>query len=150
MNVANVHDIDYMALYKGSKTVFTKYIKTNSYTCKSLKAATAYTVKVTSYVESKGTKLYAASETSLKAATAPEKAKLSSVKKKSSSKAKITWKKTAGADGYEVFMRTGKGSFKKIKTITKGKTTSFTDIFSKTCLCILSPALAIIYFTPAS
>ncbi len=115
-----------LTLYKGSKTVFTKYIKTNSYTCKSLKAATAYTVKVTSYVESKGTKLYAASETSLKATTAPEKVKLSSVKKKSSSKAKITWKKTAGADGYEVFMRTGKGSFKKIKTITKGKTTSFT------------------------
>lgn len=122
-----VKGADYrLTLYKGSKTVFTKYIKTNSYTCKSLKAATAYTVKVTSYVESKGTKLYAASETSLKAATAPEKAKLSSVKKRSSSKAKITWKKTAGADGYEVFMRTGKGSFKKIKTITKGKTTSFT------------------------
>lgn len=115
-----------LSLYQGSKAVFTGYPKGNSYTCKNLKAATAYTVKVTSYVENKGTKLYASSETTLKAATAPGKAKLSSVKKTGSSKAKITWKKTAGADGYEIFMRTGKGSFKKIKTITKGKTTAFT------------------------
>lgn len=115
-----------LSLYQGSKAVFTGYPKGNSYTCKNLKAATAYTVKVISYVENKGTKLYASSETTLKAATAPGKAKLSSVKKTGSSKAKITWKKTAGADGYEIFMRTGKGSFKKIKTITKGKTTAFT------------------------
>lgn len=115
-----------LSLYKGSKVVSTVYLQTNSYTCKNLKAATAYTVKVTSYVENKGTKLYASSETSLKAATAPGKAKLASVKKKGSGKAKITWKKTAGADGYEIFMRTGKGSYKKIKTIAKGKTTTFT------------------------
>ncbi len=115
-----------LSLYKGSKAVSTVYLQTNSYTCKNLKAATAYTVKVTSYVENKGTKLYASSETSLKAATAPGKAKLASVKKKGSGKAKITWKKTAGADGYEIFMRTGKGSYKKIKTIAKGKTTTFT------------------------
>ncbi|MCI9175809.1 MAG: hypothetical protein HFH49_12865 [Lachnospiraceae bacterium] len=115
-----------LSLYKGSKAAATVYLKTNAYTCKNLKAASAYTVKVTSYVENKGSKLYASSETSLKAATAPGKAKLASVKKKGSGKAKITWKKTAGADGYEIFMRTGKGSYKKIKTISKGKTTAFT------------------------
>ncbi|TGY97422.1 hypothetical protein E5329_04565 [Petralouisia muris] len=115
-----------LVLYKGSKAVSTVYTKNNSYTCKKLKAATAYTVKVTSYVENNGTKLYASSQTTLKAATAPGKVKLSSVKKTGSSKVKIAWKKTTGADGYEVFMRTGKGSYKKIKTITKGKTISCT------------------------
>ncbi len=115
-----------LVLYKGSKAVYTVYTKNNSYTCKKLKAATAYTVKVTSYVENNGTKLYASSQTTLKAATAPGKVKLSSVKKTGSSKVKIAWKKTTGADGYEVFMRTGKGSYKKIKTITKGKTISCT------------------------
>lgn len=115
-----------LRLYQGSKAVSTVYTKNSSYTCKKLKAATAYTVKVTPYVENNGTKLYASSETSLKAATAPGKVKLSSVKKTGSGKVKITWKKTAGADGYEIFMRTGKGSYKKIKTITKGKTISFT------------------------
>ena len=114
-----------VVLYKGNKAVSTVYINNTSYTCKKLKAATLYTVKVTSYVESNGTKTYA-SAVSLKAATAPAKAKLSSVKKKGSTKAKLTWKKVTGADGYELFMRTGNGSYKKIKTITKGKTVTFT------------------------
>lgn len=33
----------------------------------------------------------------------------------------ISWKKTAKADGYEVWMRTGKGAFKKVKTVKAKK-----------------------------
>ena len=115
-----------LALYKGNAAVFTTDTNTTSYTCKKLKTATIYTVKVTSYIESNGKKAYASESTTIKAATAPAKAKLVSVKKKGASKAKITWKRTPGADGYEVFMRTGKGAYKKIKTITKGKTVTLT------------------------
>lgn len=115
-----------LALYKGNAAVFTTDTKTTSYTCKKLKTATIYTVKVTSYIESNGKKAYASESATIKAATAPAKAKLVSVKKKGASKAKITWKRTPGADGYEVFMRTGKGAYKKIKTITKGKTVTLT------------------------
>ncbi len=115
-----------LALYKGNAAVFTTDTKTTSYTCKKLKTAAVYTVKVTSYIESNGKKAYASESATIKAATAPAKAKLVSVKKKGTSKAKITWKRTPGADGYEVFMRTGKGAYKKIKTITKGKTITLT------------------------
>ena len=38
---------------------------------------------------------------------------------------KITWKKVSGATGYVVEMKSGK-KYKVVKTITKGKTTSFT------------------------
>lgn len=115
-----------LVLYKGSKAVSTVYTGNSSYTCKKLQATTLYTAKVTSYVESNGTKVYAASAASVKAATTPAKAKLVSVKKKGSTKMKITWKKVTGADGYEISMRTGKGRYKSIKTITKGKTVTFT------------------------
>lgn len=114
-----------LVLYKGKKAVSTVYTANSSYSRKKLNAATVYTLKITPYVEANGTKLYASSDTSLKAATSPAKVKLLSVKKKGSAKATITWKKVAGADGYEISMRTGNGSYKKIKTITKGKTVSF-------------------------
>lgn len=96
------------------------------YTFNKLKAATVYTVKLISYVENNGTKIYAPSDVSVKAATAPAKVNLVSVKKKGKINAKITWKKVTGADGYDIFMRTGKGTYKKIKTITKGKKVTFT------------------------
>lgn len=51
--------------------------------------------------------------------------KISSVKR-SGKKATITWKKTSGADGYEVYRKNANGSYKKIKTITKGTTVKWT------------------------
>ncbi len=113
-------------LYQGSKKVSTKYTGGSSYTFKKLKSATLYTVKVASYVEKNGKKTYASSSAALKTATAPAKAKLSSVKKRGSGKVKLTWKKVLRADGYEISMRTGKGSYKAVKVIAKGKTTSYT------------------------
>ncbi len=113
-------------LYQGSKKVSTKYTGGSSYTFKKLTSATLYTVKVASYVEKNGKKTYASSSAALKTATAPAKAKLSSVKKRGSGKVKLTWKKVLRADGYEISMRTGKGSYKAVKVIAKGKTTSYT------------------------
>lgn len=43
-------------------------------------------------------------------------------------KLKISWKKAAGAEGYQVYRRTGKtGSYTRVKTITSGGATSYTN-----------------------
>lgn len=39
---------------------------------------------------------------------------------------KVSWKKTKNADGYVIYMKSGKGKYKAIKTITNGKTVSYT------------------------
>lgn len=47
------------------------------------------------------------------------------VKKSSATKIKLTWKKKS-SDGYEIYMKTGNGKYKKIKTIKNAKTTTYT------------------------
>lgn len=115
-----------VVIKKGSKTVSTKYTGNNAYTFKNLKNATQYTVKVTSYVEKKGKKVYAPSAATLKTATAPAKVKLISIKKMGSAKVKLIWKKVIRADGYEISMRTGKEKYKVIRNIARGKTVTYT------------------------
>ncbi len=115
-----------LVLYQKNAVVSTVYTDKNLYVCRKLKAATDYILKVTAYQEIGKEKYYAKKETSVRSSTLPGKVKLVSVKKKGAAKAQITWKRIKGADGYEIFMRTGKGSYKKIKTITKGKTVTFT------------------------
>lgn len=48
-----------------------------------------------------------------------------SVTKKSTSKVALKWKKVAGAAGYQIYMKTNSGTYKKIKTITNGTTVSY-------------------------
>lgn len=57
------------------------------------------------------------------------KPKIASAKKVSSGKVKLTWKKVTGAMGYQIYRSTtGKaGSYKKIKTIKKGTSISYTN-----------------------
>ena len=60
-------------------------------------------------------------------AVKPKKVTLVSVKKKSSNKAVLKWKKAADASGYQVYMKTGKkGKFKLVKTISKKAKVSYT------------------------
>ncbi len=115
-----------LVLYKGTAKISTKNTDSNSYTFKKLKSATYYTLEVTPYVQSKKGNVYASGNTTIQAVTAPEKAKLTSVKKNGKNKVKVTWKKVAKADGYEVSMRTGKGSYKVVQKFSKGKVTNFT------------------------
>lgn len=42
-------------------------------------------------------------------------------------KVKLSWQKISGASGYEIYRKTGNGSYKKIKTISSGSTVSYTD-----------------------
>lgn len=58
--------------------------------------------------------------------TAQKPGKVTGLKvKKSGTTAKISWKKVSKASGYEVYMKTGNKSFKKIATIKKGSTVKY-------------------------
>ena len=123
----NVPGVNYrLVLYKGSKAVSTINVTGNAYTYKNLQPATAYTLQVTPYRVVNNKNVYAFAADSVRTATSPAKAKLSKAKRSGGSKVKLTWKKVTGASGYEIFMKTGNGKYKKIKTIGKGKTVSFT------------------------
>lgn len=57
--------------------------------------------------------------------THPVKVKIKSAKK-TGKKVVVKWKKVADAAGYEIYMKTGSGKYKKVKTITKAKTVKYT------------------------
>ena len=114
-----------LVLYRKNKIVDAKDARAGSGTFSGLQPSTAYTLKVRPYRKAGGKRVYG-EDSSLKASTAPARAKLLSVKKQGTSRAKLAWKKVPGADGYEISMRTGKGSYKTVKVITKGKTVSYT------------------------
>ena len=100
---------------------------TNSYTDKGLSKGKTYYYKVACYVNSDGKQAISAysSVVSVKAA-APAPAQVSA-KKAKSGVAKITWSKSTGANGYEVYMAaSAKGKFTKAGTISKSATVSFT------------------------
>lgn len=55
----------------------------------------------------------------------PGKVTKLTAKRVSAKKVKLTWNKKS-SDGYEIYMKTGSGKYKKIKTIKNAKTTSYT------------------------
>lgn len=55
-----------------------------------------------------------------------KKVKISSAKRKGNNKIKLTWKKLDNVSGYEIYMKKGNGKYKKVKTISQGKTVSYT------------------------
>lgn len=84
-----------------------------------------YKFKVQAYQTIDGKKVYADGAV-LKTATKPNTAVITKLTGKSS-KVTVTWKKQSKVSGYEVWMSDKKGSgYKKIKTIAKGKTVSYT------------------------
>lgn len=100
---------------------------TNSFTDKGISKGKTYYYKVASYVNSDGKQAVSSYSTvvSVKAA-APAPAQISAKKAKSGS-AKITWSKSTGANGYEIYMSaSSKGKFTKAGTITKSSTVTFT------------------------
>ena len=120
-------DVSYrLMLYEDGRVVSTKYVARNTNTYAKLKPATIYTLRVTPYRIVNNQKVYAKTTVAAKTATTPEKAKLSMAKRNGRSRVRLEWKKVAGASGYEISMKTGKGNYKKIKTVGNGKTLSYT------------------------
>ncbi len=99
---------------------------TNSYTDKGLKKGATYYYKVRAYVKTGNTTLQSSSSSYDGAkVTSPTPATVSA-KKAKAKVAKISWGKSIGAEGYQVCMASSKnGTYKVVKTITSGSTTSF-------------------------
>jgi len=119
----------YMATSKNGKYKKVATITKNStttYKKTKLSAGKNYYFKVRAYKTVKNKKNYGAYGAVLSTAT---KTKTPSISKATAGNYKITlkWKKVSGASGYEIYMATSKnGKYSKIKTITKGSTTSYT------------------------
>lgn len=79
--------------------------------------SSATTEKTEATTEAKPTEATTAKSTETK--------KQPTYQKVSMRKIKVSWKKKSGAKGYVIYMKTGKGSYKKLKTVAK-KTTSAT------------------------
>lgn len=92
--------------------------------------STTYSYKVRAYRVSNGVKNYGGysntSTVKTKAIANPGKVMGLKVAKKSSSKVGLTWKKVSGATGYQIYRKANSGSYKLVKTIASGSTTSYT------------------------
>lgn len=114
-----------LALYQGKKKVKEVTTAKTTYTFKKLKKLTVYSVKIEACAKA-GDKDLVSETVTLKTATSPAKVSVKSVKKAGTGKIRISWKRVKGADGYEILVKAGKGKYKCVKTIGKGKTLSFT------------------------
>ena len=115
-------------VYKYNKNKWVK-VKTTTgtyYKVSKLKAGTTYKFRVRAYKIVSGKKYYGSYSSSVKLTTKTSTPKISKVTA-GKKKATVQWKKTTGASGYEVYMATSKkGKYKKVKTVTSGKTVKYT------------------------
>lgn len=112
-------------LYNASKGTYAykASVKGTSYTVKKLKAGTKYTYAVKAYKDIKKSRYTSNSLTTLTTSTAPSKPTLQvSVGK---AKATLSWKKGT-CSGYEIYMKSGNGSYKKIATLKGSSKVSYT------------------------
>ncbi len=114
-------------VYRLEGASWKKIAETNKtdFTDKKLKASTTYKYKVRAYRKQNGKTTYGKESSVLAAKTAAvvikvDKASGLKVKAESNKMARLSWKKTKGATGYDIYMKTNKGSFKKIRNIKKG------------------------------
>lgn len=114
------------AIYTADNKLIAKTTAT-SYTHKKLKSMKTYTYKVRPYVVSDGACYYGGFSNTISIMTKP--AKVSKVKLKAGNgQATIKWKKIKGVSGYAIYRSTKKsGRYKKIKTVKKASTTSYTN-----------------------
>lgn len=91
------------------------------------KAYNALTATQKKYVTNVKTLTNAEKTLSLFKKYTPKKATLKSVKKSGTGKMKLTWGRVTSASGYQIYMSNKKSSgYKKIATITKNKTVTYT------------------------
>ena len=114
------------AIYTADNKLIAKTTAT-SYTHKKLKSMKTYTYKVRPYVVSDGASYYGGFSNTISIMTKPAKA--SKVKLKAGNgQVTIKWKKIKGVSGYAIYKSTKKsGGYKKIKTVKKASTTSYTN-----------------------
>lgn len=116
-----------------SKTAAQKLVKTVtsgstlSFTNGSLTCGKNYYYTVKAYRTVNGKKVYSGSSTKKYAKPVPA-TPTATLTKKSSTSITVKWTKVTGANGYEIYRATSKnGTYKKIKTVTKGATVSYVN-----------------------
>ena len=103
-----------------------KTLSSTSYTDKSVTTGKTYYYKIKVYKTISGKKVYGAYSSAVSAKAVPAKTS-AALKKESSTKLKISWKKVSGASGYEIQYATKKDSgYQTLAAIKKGSTTSYT------------------------
>lgn len=118
---------DEYEIYNASTNKLVTRTKSKSITLKKLASGTTYKYKVRARVKLSGVWRYSKFTSTLTASTKPAAPSIK-VKSSKAKKATVTWKKIKGATGYEIYRSTSsKGTYKKIKKITKGSTVSYTD-----------------------
>ena len=121
----------YRATSKNGKYTLVKTLTGTSYKDTELSAGKNYYYKVRAYKIVNGEKVYGDYSTAQKAITKTKSVTIKT-KKSGSSKVKVTWKKVTGAEGYEVYMKTGaKGKYVKVKTLSSGKVAYTTSKLNK-------------------
>ena len=102
-----------------------KTLSGTTYTIEKLESAKDYIYTVRAYAKADGETVWG-NHSFVYTATTPQSAKISSASSKDAGKAVLKWS-AVSADGYEIYMATAKdGKYKKIKTITKGTTVTYT------------------------
>ena len=122
--VADGNEI-YLKIAKG-KYKLVKTIKnglTQECTIKNIKPGVKYSFRVRSYILSASGKVY--SDYVSKSKKLKLKSPKLKIKKISNNRRKLTWKKTAGADGYVIYGGSRKKNLKKLKTIKGVQKTSY-------------------------
>lgn len=88
------------------------------------------TLKIRAYAMKKDGKsrLYGKFSSTVKVKTAPGKTAITKAVSREKGQVTLQWKKTAGAEGYQIYRATSKsGKYSRIKTITKGTTLAYTN-----------------------
>lgn len=107
-----------------------KNVKTTtstSYTVKNLKTGSTTSFRVKAYATVDGQKVYGSVSSTVKATTKVPAINNFKVTVKSTSSVQLSWDKRTTVTGYQIYRKVGSGDWKKIKTITKNSTVSFTN-----------------------
>ncbi len=116
--------------YKTIKTITSNTKSSYSYTNSGVKTSKTYYYRVLSYKTVGSKKVYSSysTKTVKKVTVSSAVSKNVKLKKLSSKKVKISWRKVSNCTGYVIYRSTKKSSgYKKIKTISSYKTVSYTD-----------------------
>ena len=112
----------YVSTSKKGKYKLVATTEKTSYKHTGLGAGKTYYYKVRAYKLVDDAKIYGEYSSVVKGITKTKKATIK-VQRSGTGKVKLTWKKVTGAEGYEIYMKTGKnGKYKKVKSLS-GKVT---------------------------
>lgn len=105
-----------------------KGANTTSYTDSSISPNGSYSYKIRAYKTVRKKDYSSSYSNEILAKTTLEKPSIRAVSAPSPTKAKLSWKKTDGAKGYQIYRaNSSKGKYTKIGTITRNNVVSYTD-----------------------